>query len=244
MIMVSGEGVTDFGCLNELGPMLALLMRMLTEWLGYDPTLAAVCFVSKAELEEEQGLLKPLKPTKSLRLPGVKTGKETAFYHDNARALGQLARAQQDKDNAPCLAFLFRDADGTHSADRQHWQHKWDSILSGFAAANHAYGVPMLPKPKSEAWLLCALSNGYQGCGALEGISGNDDSPHAAKKRLAAALGVTPNRQVLCDLCDPSMKANAVDPFRIDMPSFNAFKACLKGVLKKAYGPSKGVMWA
>jgi len=44
-------------------------------------------------------------------------------------------------------------------------------------------GVAMIPKPKSEAWLLCALKNKpYESCEKLEDRSGNDDSPNSLKK--------------------------------------------------------------
>jgi hypothetical protein len=86
-LMVSGEGPTDLGSLSvgvlEPGPMLLLLLRMVEAWVGYDPTLSAVDLIPKAKLLEEQGKLKPPQQTKPRRLPGAKTPKETAYYHDN-----------------------------------------------------------------------------------------------------------------------------------------------------------------
>lgn len=86
----------------------------------------------------------------------------------------------------------------------------------------------MLPKPKSEAWLLCALkANPYQSCAALENESGNDASPNNLKGELAKVLGTDPHREILCD----HFNAGRIDPHRIDMPSFYAFKTRLGEVL-------------
>jgi len=60
----------------------------------------------------------------------------------------------------------------------------------GFKIEKFDRGVAMIPKPKSEAWLLCALRNkAYENCQKLEDRSGNDDSPNSLKKELDA-LGI------------------------------------------------------
>lgn len=49
------------------------------------------------------------------------------------------------------------------------WTDKLESMKNGFKEADCILGVPMIPKPKSEAWLLCACKeNAYQHCAALE----------------------------------------------------------------------------
>jgi hypothetical protein len=54
----------------------------------------------------------------------------------------------------------------------------------------------MIPKPKSEAWIICALkANPYLGCDPLEDRSGNDNSPDSLKGKLARLLGEPATRE-------------------------------------------------
>jgi hypothetical protein len=85
----------------------------------------------------------------------------------------------------------------------------------------------MLAKPKSEAWLLCALrpTNKYQSCAALEDESGNDASPNSLKAQLAHALGVpAATTEALLDAID----ADRIDALQIDMPSLNQLRHDLR----------------
>jgi hypothetical protein len=120
---------------------------------------------------------------------------------------------------------LFRDADGTASSDRGEWEDKMRSILTGFEVEQISTGVPMIPKPKSEAWILCALRNQYQNCGKLEDESGNDDSPNSLKQQLEEYLGESGSRILLNDKID----AGEIEIDRItDLHSLRAFRGCLK----------------
>ncbi len=89
----------------------------------------------------------------------------------------------------------------------------------------------MIPKPKSEAWLLCALKQNqpYQHCDAIENESGNDRSPNSLKQQLRDVLGQDVTRKLLAD----KVRSREVNLFRIDMPSFLAFKERLESVLSK-----------
>jgi hypothetical protein len=89
--------------------------------------------------------------------------------------------------------------------------------------------------PKSEAWLLCALRPpGYANCALLEDASGNDASPNSLKQQLAALSGGTdPSADEQADW----VVTGAVDPLRIDMPSFNAFKQALHTAAQNAGWP-------
>ncbi len=87
----------------------------------------------------------------------------------------------------------------------------------------------MIPKPISEAWLLCALKqNPYQNCKELEHGSGSRRSPNSLKKKLNNILGQEPTSEMLSEL----VMKRKIDHSRIDMPSFNAFKNRLLEVLK------------
>jgi hypothetical protein len=161
----------------------------------------------------------------SALFPGVKFGKGTAFFTRNAQVLGLWAKQTSAQEDQPVLAVLFRDGDGVRATAAGEWQEKVDSMHRGFAMVECSTGVPMVPRPKSEAWLLCALrAPGYANCAPLEDASGNDASPNSLKKQLAALFGgVDPSAGQQAEW----VKTGAVDALRIDMPSFNAFKQAL-----------------
>lgn len=184
-------------------------------------------FVAKSVLVEKARVLKQRK--KPARLAGIKTPKETAYFYKNARALARCAKEKEQEKKEQIIAVLFRDSDGSVSAGRGAWNDKWMSIMRGFNDEQYDLGVPMLPKPKSEAWLLCALKKvPYQNCAVLENRSGSDNSPNALKKELAQLFqGERPSREDLCNMVDNG----SIDPVRIDMPSFNRFKNRLLEVL-------------
>lgn len=101
-------------------------------------------------------------------------------------------------------------------------------MLDGFQEEGFSRGVPMIPKPKSEAWLICDWkAQPYQNCGRLEDRSGNDDSPNNLKAELEALIGARPTRQNLCEL----MGTRPIDIDRIDMPKFREFRKRLKEVI-------------
>ncbi|WP_175656545.1 hypothetical protein [Burkholderia ambifaria] len=168
--------------------MTVLVDNIIEQHYKYSPLdvdKAAYRFVSKARLVE---LAKQNK--RGMALPGKKHGIDTAYFYVNAWMLGKVAKEHSDATSEACIAVLFRDTDGTNSSPNDLWEVKWKSMVAGFARAQYDYGVPMLPKPKSEAWILCAAQNSpYQNCGVLEELSGNDDAPDSAKGRLDALMG-------------------------------------------------------
>jgi hypothetical protein len=97
----------------------------------------------------------------------------------------------------------------------------------GFAEDGFRRGVPMLPRPKSEAWLICALKHKYRDCAQLEKRSGNDHSPDSLKSELAAYLGAMPSREELCQFVED----RRIDGQMIDMESFSLFRDSLLKVI-------------
>ncbi len=232
--LLSGEGPTDIGtCRNgmtacegrnhEQGPMTVIVSQIVEHQLGFSfmETRYFGC-VSKRELAERANMLSPQK--KTLMLPGKKRPKEAGYFYKNARALALCAKDKELELDDEVIAVLFRDSDGTASAGRGLWTDKWDSIIRGFRDEEYEKGVPMIPKPKSEAWIICSIKNNpYLDCGALESRSGNDKSPNSLKGELANILGSPPSREQLCEM----VNNGAIDCTRIDMPSFLAFKDAL-----------------
>ena len=95
----------------------------------------------------------------------------------------------------------------------------------------------MVPKPKSEAWLLCAVANAYQHCQKLEALPGNDDSPHSAKMQLQAALGGDASTEAQLNwLAEHGFDHQAV---AADMPSYQQFKASLAAAIDEVRRPRR-----
>lgn len=236
--LFSGEGITDLGsgissafiCEGDdylPGPMAIFADRIVELRHEYSPLDAGGCgYVSEQNLVHRAEELKIAK--KALRLPGKKRAKETQYFFKNARILARIAKEAAAEREDEVVAVLFRDSDGAASAGRGLWQDKRQSMLDGFNEEGFSKGVPMIPKPKSEAWLICALKKTpYRGCTALENRSGNDNSPNSLKGELGQLLGSAPSREVLCQL----VLDKTVDIERITMPSFTAFRTRLEDVI-------------
>ncbi len=241
-LLLSGEGKGDIGeCTNEQGictspeyspgAMAWFVDKLVEHYLGYDYShidYNGVTFVSEKYLADNK---LPVK-RKAMALKGKKKPAETQYYYQNARALSAKAKTLSEELEDKVIAVLFRDGDGTASAGRGHWQDKVNSMIKGFADEDYEeLGVPMMPKPKSEAWLLCALKeNPYQHCSILENASGNDDSQNPLKDQLDEVLGGDSNTQRHVDLINDG----TIDVMRIDMPSLDIFKVKLESAVAAA----------
>lgn len=234
--LLSGEGVTDIGaarsdapiCEGEefvVGPMTIIVAHIVEAHHGYSILAGACGFISEARLSQRAGDLKAVK--KEIRIPGKKRERETHYFFNNARTLSRIAREKAAALGDDVVAILFRDSDGTGSADRGRWEDQWQSMLDGFQEEEFDNGVPMIPKPKSEAWLICAFKKRpYQACDVLEKRSGNDKSPNSLKRELATLIGPDVESERLVEKVK-----SALDIDRIKMPSFSAFRGRLEDVI-------------
>lgn len=238
ILLLSGEGPTDIGsCATgtgtcegkdfKHGPMALLIDKIVEPVWNYSPLETTSCvFISETELarycrEEKMGTT----------LPGKKKAVETGYFFKNARGLARLAKGLSARDGCPVGAVFFRDSDGTVSSRRSLWNDKVSSIESGFAAEDFDLGVPMVPKPKSEAWLLCAVQGvKYQNCARFEDLPGNDHSPNSAKDQLAEALE---NRDWSYADVNEKVETGEINPHQIQMPSFDYFKNRLETVAQQ-----------
>ena len=220
-LVLSGEGAADIGIdRQQIGPMTKWVDSWMARRCGYSLVeYQAYTIVPKSALADRAKQMKP----RSRK--GKKQQSETRYFYNNARALALLVGEMGADD---VVAVLFRDGDGTASSERGEWQDKVQSVLDGFAAEQMVTGVPMIPKPKSEAWLLCALRDGYQNCGRLENESGNDAAPNSLKQQISQHLGEPATRELLNGTIDD----NRLDLEQItDMPSLTMFKDRLDAVL-------------
>ncbi|CAD5199833.1 hypothetical protein [Pseudomonas sp. FEN] len=240
LLLVSGEGPSDIGRLAPgeqgpeffPGPMTLVLDKLVEEVMQYSLLdLHTVHFIHKTELLA----VEPKHSGRRLSAPGKRTAKETGYYYQNARRLALKAAELARESDDTVVPVLFRDADGTQSSGRGEWLDKWTSMINGFEEGGSLLGVPMLPKPKSEAWLLCAFRTpAYQYCAVLELASGNDDSPDSLKDQLDRVR----NGSSTTEDINQAIREGEVDPRRIDMASFNAFKTRLAEVMQGVIGPA------
>lgn len=244
-LLISGEGPSDLGACNNAqgqcsggdftsGPMVVWLARLWEAKLDYNvlDTPEAVVYVTETVLAQ-----KAKESSKRMqRQRGKKLAAETGLFFSNAQQLGLMARQLAGDCADTVMAVLFRDTDGTRSASGQLWQSKWDSMINGFSSVSFEFGVPMLPKPKSEAWLLCAGQRARHSHAALEAISGNDDSPNSAKKQWNAFMGSQQTASQEADWCanNPADWHNL-----LTMPSFKAFYDRFHEVANAILRPSK-----
>ncbi len=252
IVVLSGEGPTDLGrCTNafgqcqtpefEYGPMTQLADMVIAKDMGYsllETTPHNYHYLSEHRLEELEQERKKIR--RNVFLPGKKSDHETGYFYVNAWVFGEEAqRIGETENDNDLIAILFRDTDGTRSTAKGLWGKKWDSMIGGFARSGlNIRGVPMLPKPKSEAWLLCAMKEqSYQHCRQLEELSGNDDSSHPAKQLLQEALGAVPSQRNLVDW----IKEHGFDWSRASsqMSSLSEFVNRLRDALDIVLHPSK-----
>lgn len=242
-LVLSGEGPGDIGvCIPSAeccdrsgfkeGPMAIIVDQLLDGFQGYEMShldAERVSFVSEAYLAANKSPPKK----KAMALKGKKRPAETKYYFENARSLATVAKAKAEEIDDKVVAVLFRDSDGTASAGRGNWEDKRNSIVEGFNSESFEFGVAMVPKPKSEAWLLCATKpDPYQHCTALENESGNDRSANPLKDQLSASLNGDSSAVRINEL----LAEGTIDVKRIDMPSFLDFKAELQRVVSLPSG--------
>ncbi len=201
IVILSGEGPTDLGqsktgaspCSGQdfaPGPMAALVEQAIEARLGYsvlDDTPDSVWHISETELAKRAKSM----GKRHMALRGSKQpDAETGYFYKNAEMLALFALEKEQACEDISIAVLFRDSDGTRSTSPALWESKFKSMEDGFRRAAYSRGVAMLPKPKSEAWLLCLARDQKGGdCAKLENLPGNDNSPNSAKQQLDAALG-------------------------------------------------------
>lgn len=235
ILMLSGEGKTDMGQMIptdrgmrfEPGPMAWIVDKLVEKRLDYSALAIHEAGGGSTQFISEHELCEFGKRGPRL-LRGIKYGKETACFTRNAQVFGLKARQVERETDQSVIAVLFRDTDNTKADARNMWQLKYESIKRGFALAEFQRGVPMVPFPKSEAWLLCALKrDAYQYCESLEAVSGNDNSPNSLKAQLKSLVGHEPTAIEQADW----VKSGKIDPGRIDMPSYNAFREGLDSAL-------------
>jgi hypothetical protein len=241
--LFSGEGPSDLGScdlgLGEChgsdfrhGPMARLISQLAEPEIGYE----LIDFADSLHFIDETSLCAKTKATPRRLQPArsKKKGVETSYYYGNAMTLGHMALDMHLESDEPVVAVLFRDCDGTRQSSPALWQDKWNSIRDGFRASGFEFGVPMLTKPKSEAWLIGVSSPTMNDCARLEDLPGNDTSPHSAKSKLDEVLGGHLSSEELCEWLRDHPVDDACAERLSTMPSFKAFHDSLSNAVRRA----------
>ena len=202
-LLLSGEGASDIGTqTDEIGPMTKFVDNWIERRINYS-------FVESGHYtiisETQIGIV--AKAMKSRSSKGKKQLSETRYFYKNARALAQIAKLESSRRGVQVIPILFRDADKpSHNGE---WANKRQSMLDGFEIEEVINGVPMIPKPTSEAWVLCALRENYQNCEKLENEKSSPDSKNPLKDQLEQHLGEQGTRSILNDKIDCDLKSTS-----------------------------------
>ena len=251
LFILSGEGPTDIGGPNgpgrhdsgndilypygewKPGPMAHFVNEMCKENSidAFNQNLGCEAFfVQETNLIEKAKVMR----TKNRKYTGP--GEGNHYHKKCAFVLATLAaEKKQQEGNSNTVVIFFRDCDGTRSSSQTRYTDLKNSMKLGFKQANkEVFCVPMIPKPKSEAWLLCALkASPYHNCTPIGKRSGNDRSPNSLKEELKSRIEVMGRPYNAETLVDMIISGNPpqIQPARIDMPSWNDFKQDLKEAL-------------
>lgn len=197
IFLISGEGKTDFGQKNpteigvavEYGPLSYILDKIIEEKFSFSPiesdnSIPDGCFYffSKSELCDYSKNLS--KSRKLIGIPGKKSsGLEGHGWLAFALGLKAIEISNEKKDDV--IPVFFRDTDNSTEND---YNKKLNNIKYGFIHSGiGSKSIPVLAKPKSEAWLLCIADNYCHGSDYENGPA-NDDSPNSLKKQLGIKL--------------------------------------------------------
>jgi len=216
-----GEGPSDL-CDKTSGKE-GFLSNALVQLLNLDGDASLCDFVGVPHAQLEANSNRVARAPRNILLRGNKraTGK-LAEVARMAEALAHIVKNNTDDEDAG--AVFFMDCDFTNSEvnnpDRYHLQ-VIASVESGFEAVDgFKRGVAMIPKMRSESWLLCKYQEDpYRPTDEFEKLPANDESPRCAKKVLAGILSSTVDK-MYADI----IYADEIDWTKISCPSFNFFK--------------------
>ena len=226
-IVICGEGLNDL-YYDELGGQsgpLKICLDKLLEFFWDDASYINFFPVSRAKLADtEKG--KPEKRTSIVR--GLKKDIPDAKYVSIcAKLLAKIAQEKSVEFGDDWGVVFFRDLDASSGNDVDKvYKAKVAAMDEGFASVQFENGVPMIPKTRSESWLLCALNPSKAAANHYyEYLPMSDKSPNSGKKILAKELGVNEDESYkviyerIDDFCWEQIKAESFVAF------MNRFKA-------------------
>lgn len=227
LFVISGEGSSDLGTKGLDGTLKKGTMTLILDRLC---EINCDCEPDYELLTE--GDVKRLRKSnpRDVRPRGGVSKEDTETLWLSSYCLAVYAKG---KGEGVALVY-FKDSDGTNTSPRDKWERMVRAMYSGFKGAEFKWGVAMVPRPKSEAWLLAyyqkndGVHQAYDQCERFEEMSGNDGSPMSCKSLLKNFCA-----------CDDDVYANVItkdavetiDWCRVNMPSFTTFKKRFENVL-------------
>ena len=226
--LLLGEGASDLGVNNDYaeprfqkGPM-----ALVIDFLAMKKDVREIEYELLSRGDVSLGIKKCKRQIASR--PKNVDQRFRAIYH-SAWYIGTLA-SKDGKD----AAIYFHDPDHTNSEPANMSDRMEIAMVIGFKMAGYQYGVPMIPVPRSEAWLLAYFQKGlkkhqaYNKAEKFETLPSTDKSPNSAKRLLQSAVGAMSESEVYPKIMD---EFSDIDWTRVDMPSYNCFRVRLESVL-------------
>lgn len=188
-ICVCGEGVGDFGNNDRKGPLFYLLGKLLQLQEEFCEPGQYIEIVTTSFLTEKRQTLRKDKKRKAILLSGSKF-----------RAMAQIL-AIVTRERGGNMAVLHSDLDFTRGelsnwsggsradkiADMYHTVRM--DMLSGFKFSESNFpGVPLIPVPRTEAWLIRMANRGLSP-NNIENLPGNEHAKTKGAKTILAELG-------------------------------------------------------
>ena len=224
--VLTGEGNSDLGYSAEHPGVLVRLLEKLAsdisdEDLGYE-------FASRSDLAAK---VSPNSDSpRSMLLRGNK--RKYSYLITIQRTAEALGRIASELENTG--AVFFHDCDFTHSEVNnpdEYYRQVVCSMEQGFKSASYSNGVPMVPKPRSESWLLCYYQDTpYENCARFEDLPANDRAENSGKKQLARFFNCRENKIY------ENVNIAEIDWDQIDAPSFVFFKNRFQHVVERLTG--------
>ena len=225
---IAGEGPSDL-CDKTTGKpgLLLQALRQLAEAmnLGESPEFVGV---SQMELSVSSGRAKR-EPRQMFLRGNKRMDGELSAIGRRAEALARHVN-ERVEEGEECGAVLFTDCDFTNRSVNQPDTYHAQVIIAiegGFAVVDgFRNGVAMVPKMRSESWVLCKYQDiPYAPGNKFEALPANDHSPNCAKKVLAQFLELPVDEMYEC-ICDDD-----IDWTKISCSSYNFFRRRFEFVL-------------
>ncbi|WP_146016895.1 hypothetical protein [Akkermansia muciniphila] len=229
VIFVHGEGVSDFGNCSQVGPLYYIIWKILARY--YPDEIIEhnyIQIVSKSDLQNYRKVKRSEKRKSTMRLakpPKISIMAETLGLFTQERG-GHIAVLHSDVDftnkdlrtrNSTLLERKKREARDTIIKE----------IENGFFKSGISErGVPLVPMPRTEAWLIKLVPGSGFSAHRLENLPGNDKAPCGAKKIL--------DDYGFCS-CEKrcSLVCTSYDPDKMDLESHSLFLVKMRKALSQ-----------
>ncbi|MEG0836979.1 MAG: hypothetical protein RSD44_08060 [Akkermansia sp.] len=201
LVFVCGEGVSDFGNQSEKGPLYYVIWKILQKMCGEDNPHEKICIIEEGYLKSKRRQWRGENPRKSMLLKRSGDGNDPKSW-DREAAAQTLAKVTCEEGGD--LAVLHSDVDFTRKEldahDRKTQKLKRqefrdairNTIKRGFEKGGLGIkGVPLVPMPRSEAWLIHMAPDNKKSPEQIELLPGNDNAANEAKTLLKSLGYIT-----------------------------------------------------